>query len=72
MIVKTTEKDQANFAAFYGAVHFAVEQAEAMCDDKGILKPVTQDQIEQLKKTCREAVCAANGITATHDGQPAK
>ncbi len=72
MIVKTNQKDQANFAACYGAVHFAIEQVEAMCDEKGILKPVTQDQIEQLKKTCRESVCAANGITATFDGQPAK
>ncbi len=70
MFVKTTPKDQTKFAACYGALHFAVEQVEAMCDDKGVLKPVTQDQLDQLKKTCREAACMANAITATHDGKP--
>lgn len=68
----TTAADEISFRKLYGALHFAASLAEAMCDEKGKLKPTPRAKVEELKRACREANCAAGAILSTHDGQPSK
>lgn len=68
----TTEKDQSRFTAAYGAIFYAASLAEAMCDEKGKLKPTPRAKVEELKRACREANCAAGALQSLHDGQPSK
>jgi hypothetical protein len=64
-----TPKDIESFRLAYGVVHFACQQLEEMTDEHGNLNPtVTIEQVELLKRTCREAACAANGMMATEGG----
>lgn len=65
----TTDKDQSRFAALYGALHFAASLSEAMCDENGKLKPTSKAKVEELKRACLDASCAAQALLATHDGR---
>lgn len=67
--IKTTKSDQSSFNACYGSLHLATEMAQKMCDEKGVLKPVIRNEINELKKICREAACHVNAMLETTGGQ---
>lgn len=70
--IKPNRADQENFARLYGCLFFACELVQKMCDEKGLLKPITKKQLDDIQATCRDAACASNALQSVQDGQRVK
>ena len=60
---------RSKLAKVYMSLQFAADLVASMFDDEGNELPFDKAKVERLKVLTREAACAANALTGTHDGK---
>ena len=63
-----TKTQKAHFSKAYGAIHLAAELSKKLAGDDGQPDRLDLPDVHHLQNILREAGCAANAITGTHDG----